>query len=319
MQITVNSSINMDLLMYTVSIHVPVVQVLVGIFLFVNGLMIFTFLKKEVFREDTRYILFAQTLFVDSAFMIVNNILFVCYSYQYRIHMIPCIILCLIMSFLYICTPLTLVAMCLERYVAICMPLRHADISTSRTRCFGFLIIWGISSIPALFTFIAYLSTARPGALFSYAFCSAEVMLGEEWLAQTRALIFQILFFFMIVVVLFTYIKIMIAARAASSDKKKSTNKSLRTVILHTFQLFLCIVQSIIPYIEMPFYKGDIMVFINLRYSNFVVFMIAPRCLSPLIYGLRDEKFFIVLRHYACCGFHGISQTLPIQSKIRPN
>ena len=37
----------MDLLMYTVSIHVPVVQVLVGIFLFVNCLMIFTFLKKE--------------------------------------------------------------------------------------------------------------------------------------------------------------------------------------------------------------------------------------------------------------------------------
>ncbi|XP_036412817.1 odorant receptor 131-2-like [Colossoma macropomum] len=317
MQLTVNSSFNMDLLMYTVLIHMPVLQVLVGIFLFVNCLMIFTFLKKEVFREDTRYILFAQTLFVDSAFMVVNDILFICYSYQYRIHMIPCIIICSAMAFLYICTPLTLVAMCLERYVAICMPLRHAAISTSRTRCFGFLIIWGISSIAPLFNFIAYLSVVQSHTLFSYALCSIELMLGEEWLAQTRALILQILFFFMIIVVLFTYIKIMIAARAASSDNKKSTNKSLRTVLLHTFQLFLCIVQFVTPYIEKAFWKGDIMVFFNVRYSNFVVFMIAPRCLSPLIYGLRDEKFFIVLRHYACCSF--LSQTLSIQSKIRPN
>uniref|UniRef100_A0AAR2KER3 G-protein coupled receptors family 1 profile domain-containing protein n=2 Tax=Pygocentrus nattereri TaxID=42514 RepID=A0AAR2KER3_PYGNA len=316
MQLTVNSSINMDLLMYTVSIHVPVLQVLVWIFLFVNSLMIFTFLKKEVFREDTRYILFAQTLFVDSAFMVVNNILFFCYSYQYRIHMIPCIILCSVMAFLYICTPLTLVAMCLERYVAICMPLRHADISTSRNRCFGFLIIWSISSIAPLFNFIAFVSMVKSHTLFSYALCSVELMLGEEWLAQTRALILQILFFFMIVVVLFTYIKIMIAARAASSDNKKSTNKSLRTVLLHAFQLFLSIVQFVTPYIEKEFWKGDIIVFFNIRYSNFVVFMIAPRCLSPLIYGLRDENFFIVLRHYACCGF--LSHTLSIQNKIRP-
>ncbi|XP_017568495.2 odorant receptor 131-2-like [Pygocentrus nattereri] len=317
MQLTVNSSINMDLLMYTVSIHVPVLQVLVGIFLFVNSLMIFTFLKKEVFREDTRYILFAQTLFVDSAFMVVNNILFICYGFQYRIHMIPCIILCLAMTFFYICTPLTLVAMCLERYVAICMPLRHAAISTSRNRCFGFFIIWGISSIAPIFNFIAYLSTVHSSALFSYALCSVELLLGEEWVAQTRALIFQIIFFFMIVVVLFTYIKIMIAARAASSDNKKST-KSLRTVILHAFQLSLSIVQFVTPYIEIAFWKGDVMMFINVRYSSFVVFMIVPRCLSPLIYGLRDERFFIVLRHYACYGVDNLSQSLSIRSKVRP-
>ncbi|XP_036412786.1 odorant receptor 131-2-like [Colossoma macropomum] len=302
--------------MYTV-LTVTLVQVLVGIFLFVNCLIIFTFLKKEVFREDTRYILFAQTLFVDSAFMVVNDMLLIWYGYQYHIHIIPCIIISSAVTLLYICTPLTLVAMCLERYVAICMPLRHADISTSRTRCFGFFVIWGISSIAPLFTVVAYVSMIPSDALFSYAVCTAEVMLGEEWLAQVRALIFQILFFCMIIIILFTYIKIMIAARAASSDNKKSTNKSLRTVILHAFQLFLCMIQFVIPYMEMAFWNGDVMLFINVRYANFVVFMLVPRCLSPLIYGLRDEKFFIVLRHYACWGFDNLSQTLPIQSKSR--
>ncbi|XP_036412849.1 odorant receptor 131-2-like [Colossoma macropomum] len=289
-------------------VKMTLVQVLVGIFLYVNCLMIFTFLKMAVFREDNRYILFGQTLFVDSTLMVLSDVLMILNLYQYHFHVIPCIIVCTFATIFTICTPLTLVAMCLERYVAICMPLRHADISTSRNRCFGFLIIWGMSSIVPLFTVIAYISVVPPAALFSYTVCSAELMMGEEWQAQTRATILQILFLFMILIIVFTYIKIMIAARAASSENKKSTNKSLRTVILHAFQLFLCIMQFLTPYIEMAFWKVEFQVFDNVRYTNFVVFIIAPRCLSPLIYGLRDEKFFLVLRHNAKCGFTVFSQ-----------
>ncbi|XP_017568499.2 odorant receptor 131-2-like [Pygocentrus nattereri] len=300
----------------TVQEHeMTLVQVLVGIFLYVNCLMIFTFLNKAVFREDTRYILFAQTLFVDSALMVLTDMLLIVNLYQYRIHMIPCIILCTIATIFTNCTPLTLVAMCLERYVAICMPLRHADISTSRNRCFGFLFIWGLSSIAPFFTLLAYLFVVPPAALFTYALCSAELMMGEEWQAQTRAIILQILFLFMIIIIVFTYIKIMIAARAASSENKKSTNKSLRTVILHAFQLFLCIVNFLTPYIEMPFWKVDFLVFHNVRFSNFIVFVIAPRCLSPLIYGLRDEKFFLLLKHNALCGLTAFCQLYSMKGK----
>lgn len=293
-------------------------QVLVGIFLYVNCLMMFTFLKKEMFREDTRYILFAQTLFVDTAFMLLTDILIIGSFYQYHIHVIPCITICTAISILSVCTPLTLVAMCLERYVAICMPLRHAEISTSKTRFYGFLIIWGISSVAPLFTFVAYVSVVPPNALFSYAVCSVELMLREEWQAQTRAAILQLLFLVMIIIIVFTYVRIMVAARAASIDSKKSTNKGLRTVILHAFQLFLCIVQFLTPYIEMAFWKVDVMVFINVRYSNFIIFIIAPHCLSPLIYGLRDEKFLFVLKHNAICGFGSFFSALFTDHKIRP-
>lgn len=33
------------------------------------------------------------------------------------------------------------------------------------------------------------------------------------------------------------------------------------------------------------------------------MFSLAPRCLSPLIYGLRDEKFVHALKCYASFGF----------------
>ncbi|KAG9265411.1 olfactory receptor 52A5-like [Astyanax mexicanus] len=269
-------------------VKLMVMQALVGIFLYVNSLMIFTFLKKEVFREDTRYILFAQTLFVDSAIMS-------------RIQMISCIFLCIVVTTLTTCTPLTLVAMCLERYVAICMPLRHASISTSsRIRFFGFFIIWSISSITSVFTFLAYISVVRPGALFSYVVCSIEVMFEKEWHSQARAIILLIFFLMMIVIILFTYIKMMIAARAASSEKKKSTSKGLRTVLLHAVQMILCMVQYLSLYLEMPFWSFDAKVLNNIRYSNFIIFTIVPRCLSPLIYGLRDEKFLFFLFGFHC-------------------
>ncbi|MGH0179230.1 UNVERIFIED_CONTAM: hypothetical protein FKN15_001127 [Acipenser sinensis] len=41
-------------------------QTLVCVFLYVNCAMIFTFFKKEAFRENTRYILFAYMLVVDT-------------------------------------------------------------------------------------------------------------------------------------------------------------------------------------------------------------------------------------------------------------
>ncbi|XP_053362883.1 odorant receptor 131-2-like [Clarias gariepinus] len=280
-------------------------QVLVGVFLYINCLMIFTFLKKEFFREETRYILFAQTLFVDSALMLLTDLLSVGTYFQYAMHIIPCSIICTILTFLACCTPLTLVAMCLERYVAICLPLRHANISTSRTRLYGLLIIWCISSIIPVFNFIGYW-VVPPAAQYSYAVCTAELMLGEAWQAHGRAVIFIILFLVLIITIVFTYIKIMIAAKAASPEKWKSTNKSLKTVLLHAFQLFLCIMQFLNPYIEMAYWKAEEITLRNIKYSMFVVFMIAPRCLSPFIYGLRDKNFFHVLRHYAFCGVYGV-------------
>ncbi|XP_051719656.1 odorant receptor 131-2-like [Ctenopharyngodon idella] len=277
------------------------VQVVVGILLYVNGLMIFTFLKKETFR-DTRYILFAQTLFVDSALMLLADLTLMGMFYQYPVPMIPCYMICSLMTLLSLCSPITLVAMCLERYVAICLPLRHASISTPKNTSIGLLIIWGVSSVLPLFILIVCFAYLPPGVMFSYVACSVEIMLQVKWLADMRAATLQLLFIMMLCIIVSTYIKIMIAARSASSENKKSTNKGLKTVLLHGIQLLLCMAQLITPYIEMPLWKLDVMLFINVRYSDFILFVILPRCLSPLVYGLRDKKFYNALRYYAFCG-----------------
>ncbi|KAL4648538.1 somatostatin receptor type 5-like [Arapaima gigas] len=288
----------------TVNEKILLVQVLVGIFLYVNCLMIFTFFQKEAFRSDTRYILFAQTLFLDSTLMVMTDLASVGAFYQYPIPCIPCVILCVLMDWISNGTPLTLVAMCLERYVAVCMPLRHANISNPRSRLVGLLLVWSLSSIPSFIEFFAFVASASSSFWASAIICSLNVLNIHSWHTNLRTAVSQVYFLAMSAVIVFTYVKIMGAARVASSENKKSTTKSVRTVILHAFQLFLCTFQFWCPLIESAVFEIDIMLFINVRYSDFILFIIAPRCLSPLIYGLRDEKFFLVMKYYAFWGIN---------------
>uniref|UniRef100_A0AAY4B5R5 G-protein coupled receptors family 1 profile domain-containing protein n=1 Tax=Denticeps clupeoides TaxID=299321 RepID=A0AAY4B5R5_9TELE len=276
----------------------------VAIFLYINCLMIFTFLKKEAFRTDTRYILFSQTLFPDSGLILITNLSVVLIYYQVAIHFVVCCLLSVIMSLLSIVSPLALVAMCLERYVAICMPLRHADISTPRTRNMGLLIMWLISSVIPIYVLYVSLFLIPSKFLQTYVMCSIDVLFVESWQNLVRTTLFQMYFLVMFGIVLFTYVKIMKAARAASSENKKSTNKGLRTVLLHAFQLLLSLLQFICPYVESSILHIDMLLYLKVRYSNFMLFILAPRCLSPLIYGLRDEKFSVVLRNYVFFGHY---------------
>ncbi|KAL4601642.1 somatostatin receptor type 5-like [Arapaima gigas] len=278
------------------------VQVLVGIFLYVNCLMIFTFFQKEAFRSDTRYILFAQTLFLDSTLMVMTDLASVGAYFQYHIPCISCVILCVLMDWVSNGTPLILVAMCLERYVAICMPLRHADISNPRSRLVGLLLVWSLSAIPSFIEFFSFVASASSTFWFSSIICSVSVLRLYSWHTSLRVSVSQLYFLALSAVIAFTYVKIMKAARSATCSNKRSTSKSLKTVILHTFQLFLCLIQFWCPLIESAVTEIDVLLFINVRYSNFILFLIAPRCLSPLIYGLRDEKFFAVLKCYLVCG-----------------
>nr|XP_023692839.1 somatostatin receptor type 5-like [Paramormyrops kingsleyae] len=297
--ITENRSISSSIQIFYSSVNnkVVVVQGLIGLLLCVNSLMIFTFIRQEVFRTDTRYILFAQMLFLDSTLMLMTDLAVLGAYFQYPLTSILCVILCVFMDGFTYGTPLTLVVMCLERYVAICLPLRHADISNPKTRLIGLLLVWLFSFIPSLTELFALLSVAPFSFWFSSAVCNFDVMNLSSWHSLLRTGISQLYFLVLSAITTFTYIKIVVAARLASAESKKSASKCLRTVILHAFQLVLCFIQFWCPFIESAVMKIDITLFVNVRYSNFVLFLILPRCLSSLIYGLRDAKFFLALKY----------------------
>ena len=123
------------------------------------------------------------------------------------------------------------------------------------------------------------------------------------WQSHIRSAINQLYFLVMSLTIVFTYVKIMSVAKEASVENKTSTSKGLRTVILHGVQLILCLIQLWCPFVETAIIQIDLRLYIDVRYFNYIAFILAPRCLSPLVYGLRDETFYHALKEIILCGF----------------
>ncbi len=281
---------------------VIIVQILVMFFLCINLLLIVSFFSKDSLYTATRYILFAVTLLSDSLFLIMSDLLLVFGYFHVSIHVGLCITFCFILLLYYFVTPVTLTAMTLERYVAICMPLRHAELCSTRRALCCIFIIHSLSSVPCIVMLSGFFAFATHSFFTQSKKCSVEIFIVHNWQQHLRSAISQFYFLIMFITIVFSYVKIMKVAKAASGEDKKSTWKGLRTVILHAFQLLLCLIQLWCPFIEAAALQVNFMTFINVRFFNYIIFTLTPRCLSPLIYGLRDEMFFHALKNLVLCG-----------------
>ncbi|XP_035242266.1 odorant receptor 131-2-like [Anguilla anguilla] len=280
-----------------------IVQVLVWFFIYIDIFMLFTFFSKQTFRGNARYILFAHTLLVDSIYLLLT-VLIVLITYSHLLFPVgSCILICIVIEIVSRCTPLTITAMCLERYVAICMPLRHANIATPRRSLAALVIISAYSSlIPFLYLFILIV-TAPPGYFAKPTLCQYEIMILTEWHRFIRIVWYQVDLAVIVIIILFCYVKIMLAAVAASGENKQSASKGRRTLLLHGLQLILCIVERLGPYTEKMALEHNLELYLTIRYFNFVALGIVSRALSSIIYGLRDKKFFLALMYYTTCRF----------------
>ncbi|XP_059187192.1 odorant receptor 131-2-like [Centropristis striata] len=299
-----NSVVGGKSLMRTINYRVILVQVLVAVFLCINFMLITTFFMKDFFYKTMRYILFAVTLLSDCLILILSNILLICDHFQVTMQMWLCVVIFLLSSLYLFVTPVTLTAMTLERYVAICMPLRHGELCTTRNTMHCILIIHCISSLPCVVLLSIFFASASITFHTQYRVCSVEMFMLYRWQSHMYSAINQFYFLIMCILIVFSYIEIIKVAKMASGENKKSTWKGLRTVILHGFQLLLCLIQLWCPFIEATFFRIDLMLYINVRYCNYIIFYLGPKCLSPLIYGLRDGKFFLALKYYVICGLY---------------
>ncbi|XP_056230257.1 odorant receptor 131-2-like [Seriola aureovittata] len=293
-----------DSSVYKINDRVILVQVFVALFHCINFLLITIFFMKEFFYTTMRYILFAITLLSDSLFLFMTDILLILSYFHFTIQMWLCLIIYIVLSVYTFVTPVTLTAMTLERYVAICMPLRHGELCSTRSALHCILIIHSLSSVPCIVVLSIFFASATHSFYTQGRICSVEIFIFHTWQGHLRSTISQFYFLIMCIAIVFSYVKIMKVAKAASGEEKKSTKKGPRTVVLHAFQLLLCLIQLWCPFIEAAVLQINLMLFINVRNFNYITFILAPRCLSPLIYGLRDEKFFHALKSCALCGLY---------------
>ncbi|XP_063060714.1 odorant receptor 131-2-like [Engraulis encrasicolus] len=290
------------------SVTTALAQIFVWPFVYIDLFMFVVFLKRHVLRAEARYMLFAQTLIADTAFLLSTNFVVITYQVFLLLPVRACLPLALLMGGLTHVSPTTIVAMCVERYVAICLPLRHVHIFSPGRTLLVIALVWLIAFSKPFIDFMLFLSYVTQSYFDRPAFCYYEIILLEDWHMIMRGNLFILNYVLVLLILAFCYGSIMHVARRASGQNKQAASKGQRTLLFHVLQLVMCTLEVTGPLIEARVLKtGNVNTYLIVRYFNFLAFSVFSRAMSPLVYGLRDEKFNAGMRYYARCGMSQVS------------
>ncbi|XP_014904034.1 olfactory receptor 1M1 [Poecilia latipinna] len=273
------------------------------VFLFINGTMLFTLRSKSVLRDTCRYILLFNLLIADTAQLAVCQVLFLLSVCRITLTYPVCGMLTVFANITNVISPLTLMVMSLERCVAVCLPLRHAMIVTITNTRLAIIAVWTFSSLHNIFRGILLLDFPFEDldSLQMTSLCSDLTMqLGPRSKVYDNAFT-VFLFATAATVIISSYVGVIIAARSASTGKA-SALKARNTLMLHLVQLCLSLSSTIYNPLLVALIKiVQTVVFIRLHKFLYILMIIFPRCLSSLIYGLRDQTIRpILLGHLDC-------------------
>ncbi|XP_069616049.1 odorant receptor 131-2-like [Ranitomeya imitator] len=255
-------------------------------FLYIISVLLKVFFSNPHIWEKSRYILFVHMLINDTLYLALGNFLLLSTNYSVSLPVPVCFMLHTLVACSFRVTPYNLAVMSLERYVAICFPLRHLEFCTAKKARSMILVIWVIGVCPSIADLTVIMYSIEVSFLSLYVSCDASLLALTPQQNVIKSIINIFSFAVVALIIAFTYIKVMLVARKIGSGGS-SALKARKTVMLHAFQLILCLVSFISTITETVFIK-------NISYlliSNFLIFTCFPRLLSPVIYGVRDEVF----------------------------
>ncbi|KAL3970510.1 striatin 1/3/4 [Sarotherodon galilaeus] len=273
------------------------------VFFCINVIMLFTLRSKSVFRETCRYILLYNLILADTLQMAVSQILYMMSICRITLPYPVCGILVMFANLTNEISPLTLVLMSLERYVAVCYPLRHATIITIRNTEVAIIMIWIFCSLNILIRVLLLLEFPfeELQSLQMKDFCSTFFMFLTPVSHEYDKAYSCFLFVSAFVGVTCSYIGVMLAARLASTDKA-SALKARSTLLLHLVQLGFSLSSTVNNALLLVISKAvSRRVLVVVQNVFYVFLIILPRCLSALIYGLRDQTIRPILVYNLCC------------------
>ncbi|XP_027888136.1 odorant receptor 131-2-like [Xiphophorus couchianus] len=273
------------------------------VFLFINGTILFTLRSKPVFRETCRYILLFNLLIADTAQLAVCQVLFLLSVCRITLTYPVCGMLTVFANITNVISPLTLMVMSLERCVAVCFPLRHAMIVTIKNTRLAIVAVWTSGSIHNIFRVILLLDFPFKDldSLQMTHLCNEfNMQLGSRSKMYDNAFT-GFLFASAAIVIISSYVGVIIAARSASTGKA-SALKARNTLMLHLVQLCLSLSSTIYNPMLIALIKiVQTVVLMRLHKFLYVLIILFPKCLSSLIYGIRDQTIRpILLAHLGC-------------------
>ncbi|XP_067442131.1 odorant receptor 131-2-like [Thunnus thynnus] len=264
---------------------------------YINGTLVHTFRKHQIFSSNPRYILFIHLVINDMMQLILSTLLHIISYALYTINVPFCLIMLTITILTTLNTPLNLAGMAVECYIAVCFPLRHAQICTVQKTYILIGLIWVASALSILPDIFILLATEPLQFFYSKVLCARDYVFRSNYSLKKRDASHIVCLVLVWLTLLYTYFRILFAAKEATIGMKKARN----TILLHGFQLLLCM----LTYVRPMFEKGLLYLlpkqFLAIRFASYVIVQILPRFVSPTVYGLRDQTFRRYMRRYVLC------------------
>ncbi|XP_036425602.1 odorant receptor 131-2-like [Colossoma macropomum] len=268
----------------------------------INGMLVVIFVRNPVFHKDPRYILYINLVINDILMICISVTLYVLtYAWPY-VNVSFCFLLMAIGSTTHMNTPVILAGMAIERYIAVCKPLHHSQICTLNRTYILICVIWGIGAIPAVIDVIIVIALQPSSYFNSLTYCQPIIVYNSKYHMQ-KTIGAQTIYMPIVWITLFyTYFRVLFTAKVASSVHHQSSAKKARnTILLHGGQLLLCMLSYVTPVLDLmliPFFPSHRT---KITFFNYLLTNIVPRLLSPLIYGVRDQKFVSHIKRYFSC------------------
>ncbi|XP_069828983.1 odorant receptor 131-2-like [Dendropsophus ebraccatus] len=264
------------------------------IFVYFMAIILNVFFTTPQVRETSRYILFIHMLLNDVIYLAISFFLFLFAIYHIILPIPACLVITCFSTCTFRITPYNLAVMSLERYMAICHPLRYAELCTAQRSCHAIVYMWMVGMIPQLANVVAYCCFTDSRTFYFKVICDWR-SLELSFQVVIRTFLDTLSFSVVGMIIAYTYVKVMLVARRMDSEKFAS--KAGKTLLLHAFQLLLSMLSltTIITETYLTSY------FRYLPITNFILVMCLPRFASPLIYGLRDEVFGKPMRKPSSC------------------
>ncbi|KAI4826936.1 hypothetical protein KUCAC02_030366 [Chaenocephalus aceratus] len=251
----------------------------------------------SIFYSNPRYILFIHLVMNDMLQLTLSTLLHIISYTLNTFSVSSCLLLLILAIMATFNTPLNLAGMAVECYVAICLPLHHCRICTVRNTFILMSLIWFVSSLSIMPDLFLLLATEPLSFFTSKVLCARDFVFRSSYSLKKRDASHIVCLVLVWLTLLYTYFRILFAAKGAKGDLKKARN----TILLHGFQLLLCMLTYVRPMFEqallflLPRRHADI------RFASYVFVQIIPRFVSPIVYGLRDHNFRKYMRRYLLC------------------
>ncbi|XP_022057800.1 probable G-protein coupled receptor 148 [Acanthochromis polyacanthus] len=261
--------------------------------LIANPVLLTCIFLSRALRQETRYLLVANTLMADMLFLIFNLITVICNTMRAQIPWRVCELITAVSVTAYCCAILTVTLMVVDTYTAVRWPLQYHDIlPPARTR----RILVGMWVLSAVYPFVVLIMMEIHRSNSQEKVCVCLALISFSFLQIKDPLWIHVFYFVAAFIcatmICYCYIRLYMVTRTQGIWQSRFSRARV-TLLAHAVLLLLYFAPGFVFIVELSLFNmkdksQDLRVWVNT--ANICVFMLLPRALAPYLYGLRYRE-----------------------------